>query len=206
MFRKYLLLTLLVMVFTGICSAQNKKNLRFHAGLKLGLTASQINGDNLAGYNKLGLTGGIKLLSNVSKRADVGLEILYSQRGAKSRRSASEYNYNLIDLQYIEIPIYFNLKDWLTEDKFYRMNFQAGLSYSRLFNSNTEDYHYFIIAAEEFNKSDISWLLGASYFVNRHFAISARYNRSLNKLWNPPGPQKSIWVAHFLTFDASFIF
>ena len=60
----------------------------FKAGVILGVTASQINGDDSAGFNKPGLEGGLKSAVTISEKVDISLEILYSQRGAKDEASA----------------------------------------------------------------------------------------------------------------------
>ena len=40
-------------------------------------------------------------------------------------------------------------------------------------------------AIEKFNKSDFSYTLGVSYFVNRHWGFTWRYTQSVNYLFDP---------------------
>ena len=47
----------LLCLFTPLAEAQSQ---RFKAGINIGLTAAQINGDESAEFNKLGLTAGVR--------------------------------------------------------------------------------------------------------------------------------------------------
>lgn len=96
----------------------------------LGGNACQVDGDECFGYKKFGLHAGVGALIPITNFMDVGLELLYGQKGAYKRDSLT-YNstyphaYNL-KLNYAEIPVmvYFTDKD--------RLSLGLGISYGRI--------------------------------------------------------------------------
>ena len=74
-------LTLIIALFLfNFSSAQEQ---RFNAGLVVGLNASQIDGDQLAGFDKLGLTAWVRGIAKLGETIDMNIEFLYSERGSK---------------------------------------------------------------------------------------------------------------------------
>lgn len=95
-----------------------------------GLNLSQVDGDDCYGYKHLGFVGGAGALIPITNYFDIGLEVLFSQKGAYKRDSLSygsdfSGSYNL-DLNYVEIPViaYLTDKDWISAG--------LGVSYGRL--------------------------------------------------------------------------
>ncbi len=180
----------------------------FKAGLVIGVTASQINGDESAGFNKPGLEGGIKSLVNINQKSDLSLEILYSQRGAKDEANAGTVQ-NIYRTTYVAVPIIYSYKDWVAED-YFRLHFQAGLSYGRLIDAELDNEVDNTAFVEAWNENDLSFLVGATYFVNKKFGITFRYNRSILRLYqfdeadNFPG-RKSL-LAFNLSLHGTYIF
>ncbi len=203
-FSRAILMLLLVISFNALTAQQ-----RFQAGIVLGVTASQINGDNSAQFNKLGLTAGLKVNTILTNKSDFIIEILLSQRGSQTellpRSGALQQT---IHLDYIQVPVLFNYKDWLSEEEdYYKMHFQGGLSYGRLFstrfdNSPIEE------AGPFFRKDDISWMAGMTFFANEHLGFFARYNRSINLLFknSSSNPNVNSLLSYFLSFGANYVF
>jgi len=177
------------------------------------LNAAQINGDDYAGFNKAGIEAGLRATALLTEKTDLGIELLFSQRGSRSTRNESNTNdpFN-INLNYAAIPVTYNYKDWYMNDDYYRVHFHVGLNYARLIGSeiisdgsvdNNLDMY--------FNKNDISWLVGATYYVDEHFGITARYTRFITLLYNrekagPGAPNLKAFRPLFLTFQAIYMF
>ncbi len=177
----FLLLSLSVFISKKVNAQQ-----RFKAGIIAGLNASQIQRDDVGGYRRLGLQGGLRAVAVFTEKTDLLFEILYSQRGSYDKLGSPKcYNGALeISTKYIEVPVMFTFKDWLDEeDGFYKIQVSGGLSYGRLLSAssigschdNVTDY---------FNKNDISIALGAEFFSNEHLTFGFRWSRSLNLLYN----------------------
>lgn len=165
----------------------------FEAQLIGGISAAQIRGDEIAGFNKVGIESGIRASYPIRYNMDLGLELLYSERGSRSNETETNNiggDQLLFKFNYFSIPIMFSIKDWLydAENKlsYYRIAAEAGVSYGRLLKSGVEgplgpvNDPEFIDAL---NQSDVSWILGASYQINYRFGARFRYNRSLTKVF-----------------------
>ena len=118
-----------------VLSVQTAQSQGFDAALILGATAAQIDGDGLVGYHKVGLTGGIRASYPLEAKSDLGLELLFSQRGSRSPLSESGALVNSTTLNYLEIPVFYNYKDWYQEEEgYYKVRAEGGLSYGYLFS------------------------------------------------------------------------
>lgn len=192
---------------------------RFSAGLVAGLTASQIDGDNSAGYNKLGLQAGLRVLARLGERSAGSIEMLFAQRGSQSEFVRDQYNPNnfALTLNYVEVPIQWQYNDWLVEgddpsENFYRMSFNAGLSYARFFNARFKGEPNGIdrVANGFLKKNDVSLLVGANFFFNRHFGITLRWVKGVAAMYNPSDwtspPLKDAWLGHCLYFQSVYMF
>ena len=179
----------------------------FKAGAIIGLNAAQIRGDASAGFNKLGIMGGLRVAVEVSEKVDLSLEMLYSQRGSFQQVTNNNPEEFRITTDYIDVPVAFNYRDWLVEEGYYRIHFHAGLSYGRLINSGTDDINLNAVV-ENFNENDISWLAGTSYYFNENLALTARYTRSVNLLFEGPGTgtNSNSFLGFFLTFHVLYMF
>ena len=96
----------------------------------LGGNITQVDGDECYGFKKFGFHGGAGALVPITNFMDVGLEVLFNQKGAYKRdaitsNSTFPYAYNL-RLNYAEIPIMIYLTD---KD---RVSVGLGVSYGRL--------------------------------------------------------------------------
>ena len=72
----------------------------FDGGLLAGLTTSQISGDNLGGFNKLGFAIGIFTQRNISEKSKLRFELSYFQKGSKNNNL--NLNLNSFKLDYID--------------------------------------------------------------------------------------------------------
>ena len=161
---------------------------RFRAGVVGGFNASQILGDNIGGYNKLGLQGGLRAVTVLADRYDVSLELLYSQRGSYSKDGNHicwDGTQNM-NLQYVEVPVVFNYKDWLVEgdggDEYYRVQVSGGFSYGRLINVTSRGSCHDDLV-DQFNENDFSFTTGLEYFTRPNFSLGVRWSKSFNLLF-----------------------
>lgn len=182
----------LILFFTGIFIPAQTDAQQFGASLAAGFNASQIDGDLLAGFDKVGLTGGIKVNTTLKKRIDLNVEFLYSERGSRPDVFNPEYDPDIhIALKYIELPVYISINDWWQEeDKYFKVAAYGGVSFARLLSARTTDYfnepdQSYDLLAPLFNENDLSWLLGLSLRLNRHWGLTARYTRGITPLFNP---------------------
>jgi hypothetical protein len=188
---------------------------RFSAGIVGGANASQIDGDDLAGFDKLGLTGGLKAIVNFDSPFDLNVEFLFSQRGSRPDLFTPELDPDIeVRLNYAEIPVYVSLGDWWQEEEeYYKVSAHAGLSYGRLITARTFDYAHseeesFDLLVPYFNNSDLSWLVGISYQMNKKWGVTGRYTREIIPLLSPKKhnlPNERL-LSYFMTFRFEYYF
>ena len=99
--------------------------------LFVGGTTSQVDGDECYGYRKFGVHAGAGALIPITNFMDVGLEVLFSQKGANKSDSLNPHQgsytgtYHL-NLNYAEVPLMIYLTD---KDRY---SIGLGVSYGRV--------------------------------------------------------------------------
>jgi opacity protein-like surface antigen len=148
---------------------------RFNGGALFGICASQVDGDTYAGFDKVGLQGGVFVNTKFTKAWGAQMEIKYNAKGARKKTSKDDPETYSLTLHYIDLPLMINLA---IQDKFI---FDAGFVPGYLFAKKGEeagtkmsDEH---ISA--FKKVDVSWLLGLNYKITDNFIANIRYSYSL---------------------------
>ena len=57
---------------------------KFKAAAVAGLTAAQLGGDSISGYDKMGFTFGGHLRYDIGSKLDINMELLFTQRGSRN--------------------------------------------------------------------------------------------------------------------------
>jgi hypothetical protein len=156
----------------------------FIGKIKLGLNATQIHGDGLFGYDKLGLIGGAQLSYELNSRFDMGFEFLLSQKGSQAKISfSSPADIQRTTLNYIEFPLFITVKDWYIEDEgFYKIKAHGGLSYAYLIDVSSSNGLYQDDLGN-FKNTDLALLIGVSYGLGPKLEATARYTNSVTKIY-----------------------
>ena len=164
---------------------------RFNAGVIIGFNTSQLDGDFFTGYNKNGLTGGLKGIVKLTPRLDFNMEFLYSKKGstifAGNFNGTTPLKDRTIDLTYIDVPFLFK---WMLENDASSWHIEGGLIYSRLINSEVEEvlndperqFSYQTII-EDFGSNDVSWVGGLGYTHKSGVSIHGRFVYGLTKFY-----------------------
>ncbi|MEP7196173.1 MAG: porin family protein [Saprospiraceae bacterium] len=179
---------------------------RFYGGLKGGLNMAQIDGDGLYGYNRFGYHLGATAGAHLGNKTEFQMEFLYGIRGSRyNERDAKILAYKL---NYLDVPLIFCYKDWFRENDrgaFYKMHFQGGLYVGRLLSSSSIDQ---AMLDKRFAKNDLGWLLGFTYYSNRHFGYTARFTQSLiplTRYTNTVGEEFKM-ISYFISLGFNYRF
>ncbi len=192
------LLPLLFWVFPMLVFAQDESNRAFRASVLLGFNATQLDGDQYRGYDKVGLHGGLGVSYRFPNNPKLGLgtEIIFSAEGSseKINFSSSNNTQGVISLNYIRIPLLFSFREW-------KFDFHAGASYGRLIGSDTNEFTIYL--ADDFRQDDIGIVLGASYMFTDNWALTFRFSRSVMNTVKPEINRDAL-NGHFLTFRVEY--
>ena len=210
--RGFLLLLSAVYLLPGSAVAQEQ---RFKAGIILGVNASQINGDDIAGFDKLGLRGGLRGIILLGERSDLTVDLLFSERGSASELVPNNQSLRrIVRTRYVEVPVLFNYRDWLSPKGHYQVHIAGGLSYGRLFDTFVDAFGVIEEEQVNFSNNDLSLVVGVGYAPSPKLEFAVRYNRSVIPLYNNdkyltsagiPRFKYMLW-GYFLSFEAIYQF
>lgn len=148
---------------------------QIRGGFILGVSPSQVSGDRLSGFNKVGLTGGLLAKTALSEKVDIEIELLYVQKGSRKPIDPDNNDYEeyKLELNYAEVPLIFQ----------YRFNdkwiFDAGVSYGRLiFSRESDEYGEFPVDFP-FKKDEFSINGGINYYLFRNVLMNWRISNSV---------------------------
>lgn len=189
-FKGLILAGLLLCAFANVSQAQSwyeETPRTFYGGVIGGANFTQVDGDRFAGYHKVGMNVGAIVYAQLGNKVAASIEILYSQKGAKShlvQRSAGAGSYDVqkyrINLNYAEVPIMINYFDKR------KSNFGAGFSYSQLVSSSetvvaNPPLPSTVNLDEEypFRKFDVNFIVGGNLKLYKGLFLNARFQYSL---------------------------
>jgi hypothetical protein len=159
-------------------------------GIIGGLNISQVDGDQVYGFKKFGFTAGPTAIIPLSKRFQLSLEVLYSQKGSSQAPvvtkdiddSTREYR---LKLNYAEIPLLLHYVDK------HGLNAGLGLSFGRLvfvkekeFNHDTKKVEWNDVKLNDgtYNKNDYEIIFDLQMKVYAGLYANLRYSYSLSKI------------------------
>jgi hypothetical protein len=165
------------------------ENRKFYGGLVLGGNFAQVDGDNFAGYHKVGLNVGATMFMKLDEHVAASVEILFSQKGSRAKEPqqllAGTYikSYG-IDMNYAEVPVLINYFDKR------KSHFGGGFSYSRLASVNEYITEVpppnppIAVTSYPFKKDDINLLLSGSLHLYKGLFFNVRFQYSVVSIRN----------------------
>jgi hypothetical protein len=178
----------------------------FKGYITFGLNAAQIDGDAMAGFNKVGPTGGVGVKYSVHRLLDLGMEFLYSPRGGKNYLFSSDVPKVYIDLKYAELPVYICFKDWyIEEENYHKVGALAGLSYGTLLSSSS-NVTLLSDKVAQMKNNDFTYFIGGRYMFTKHIGLTARYNRSFAKVYNNTTLPNDYFLGYFWSARVEYYF
>lgn len=158
---------------------------RFEGGLLAGLNATQVEGDEFKGYNKPGILGGFYVQTDVAPAIFAGMEIKYSQKGARKQikpKDPDPVKYKM-RLGYVELPVFAGFR---TND---RGSVVAGISAGYLVHGKEFD-NYGEFPEEDqypFNSIDLQPFLGFQFDLLEQVKLDLRFAYSVLPIRGHPG-------------------
>lgn len=165
----------------------------FNGGLIAGPTFCQVDGDQYAGFHKIGFTAGGYVNLPIAKHFAIQMELKYTQMGAhSSTKEVVEYYYppyNLT-LHYAEIPVMlrYDFGHFKVKGKpLSNLALELGVGLDFLLK-----YHGELDAITQYwklNFFSVTGNFGVHYFFTDHFGIGARMMYSITPMQTNPTPQ-----------------
>jgi hypothetical protein len=147
-----------------------------------GFTLTQVDGDEVYGFHKLGLSGGAAAIIPFGEKWSISLETTYIQKGAYQ---SPQYNDSLsfeykIKLDYAEVPvmIHYTDKDVVTAG--------LGFAWGRLVNVQEWEHGKRVsgttLLGGPYKRDDYSFLADIRFRLRGRIHFNARYAYSLGKI------------------------
>lgn len=175
-----LALVVLVSFFTQTSVAQS-----FNAGLIVGPTFCQVDGDHYAGYHQLGFTAGTYVNLPIEDHFSVQMELKYSLLGAHSSdKEVNEYYYNPYNLRlhYAEIPLMlrYNLGAFRVGGRPLEfLTLEAGISLDFRMKATEDVDADYQVTTNRWNFFSATANAGLHFAFSEHFGFGARYMYSV---------------------------
>ena len=151
----------------------------FGGGIILGLSSSQVGGDNLAGFHKAGLLGGAFANTSISELLSFQMEMTFIQKGSDNpKMNDADHPNSLkedISSSYIEIPF---LLQYHQSNK---LKIEGGLLSAYLIDGYYNDLNgkIPIYTVNPFIKYDFGLLLGIDYIFSNKLSLNTRLSNSI---------------------------
>ena len=169
----------------------------FHAHTFGGVNFSQVDGDHIAGYNKGGLNFGIGIWHKLKNEHRVGFDLSYAQKGSKLVNSPDAVvpQIFVIKSAYVEMPLWYSIPMTFLEE----LELEGGLGIGVNVAGTIDDGPR--VSDAEFNKIEVAFNLGGTYWLSDNFGLRLRHSLSLNRIGgnydNPSRPLSPIRIGMY---------
>ncbi|MDL2297348.1 PorT family protein [Bacteroidales bacterium OttesenSCG-928-B11] len=160
------------------CSHLFSQGSGIRGGVRAGATTSQISGDDLSGFHKLGAYAGV--FANIpfpNERWKFQMELNFIMKGSSRFVKASDdpnaVQKYVLNLFYIELPLL------IKYNAFRNFDIELGPTINFLMGSREVDLGGQIMGRPPFRFFEFCILGGVSYSFNEHWSINLRYTNSI---------------------------
>ncbi|MGC8824819.1 MAG: outer membrane beta-barrel protein [Bacteroidales bacterium] len=158
----------------------------FEGGILAGLTASQMDGDMLGGYDKPGLTAGMWVGRSINAKWNYRAEFKYTMKGAASNQATEVYSQYRKTLHYLELPVV-TCYHFSTD-----LSAEAGLSCAYLAYATLNIGNGPFDATGPMKRYEFNILGGIAYRFSDNFSLNFRFSYSVFPVSHLPG-NLTIW-------------
>jgi len=167
--KKFALFFTAFLAFNTFSSGQS-----FDAGIFAGLSTTQISGDQLSGFNKVGVIAGGFASTYISEKFDGSIQIMFIQKGSRknAKPDKNDYTSYLLRLSYIEVPL---LLQWKYSDRFW---FEAGPTFGFLLSQYEENEIGELPEERPFKDFEFGGAIGLNIRLVNDLIFNARLSNS----------------------------
>ena len=162
---------LTLLFFCGILT-YNTNAQSFGGGIILGASTSQVAGDLLGGFNKIGILAGAYTNLKVKEYLKLQFEIIYIEKGSRNP-NIHKNTIQEISLSYVEVPLSINLQQ--KEN----IGIEVGVLPAFIIASKMNDYYSETEISPPFEKYDFGVFAGINYHITDNLILNTRISNSI---------------------------
>jgi hypothetical protein len=163
---------LLAVVYALQISAQDSQKIQF--GLTAGVNTSDVVGDGLGGFRKIGITAGVFAFKPISEKGNLEIQLLFFQKGSQQLPRPEEGIYDAYKLQlnYIDLPVFyvFEVSKW---------EVALGPSFGWLLSQKEEDFFGLANTTNPFNNFELAANAEIRWNPADNFRLALRYHLAI---------------------------
>tara|TARA_B100000427_G_scaffold237498_1_gene200365 strand:+ start:42 stop:686 length:645 start_codon:yes stop_codon:yes gene_type:complete len=173
----------------GQTSSSDSKALQFKGGVIGGITMSQIHGDGVGGFNKLGVNAGFTIQVLNSKYRGVNLGVIYNQKGSRKPPNPNIEGDNTwaYKFTYFDLPVVYTME---IEGVHVEFGVQPSVLISAKENMYNVGYDPTGIPVKDF---DLSVVLGAQLQIDHKMRLFTRLTQSAIAIAPKPEDPLNRW-------------
>jgi len=172
----------------------------FLAELKLSANFSQLDGDGLSGFRRIGLNTGFDISMSTSVNTSWSLGLQYEQRGSSTGVFSPNASGQHIHLNYVSLPFSYSFHQWwYPEYDRYKIKVKGIFTPARLL-STSSSHASFDNATDRFKRWDISLGLAAAYALGPRASLQLTLERSILKIYQIPNRDDSALQSYWFSF------
>lgn len=163
---------LLAVVYTLQISAQESQKIQI--GLTAGVNTSDVVGDGLGGFRKIGITAGVFAFKPISEKGNLEIQLLFFQKGSQQLPRPEEGIYDAYKLQlnYVDLPVFyvFEVSNW---------EVALGPSFGWLLSQKEEDFFGLANTTNPFNNFELAGNAEIRWNPADNFRLGLRYHLAI---------------------------
>jgi len=177
-FRASSLIVFILFALTslGQTSSSDSKILHFNGGLIGGVTLSQVHGDGIGGFDKLGFNFGAVVKMTNRHKDGLQVSVLYNQKGSRDPGNPQQGNYNTHAYRfiYVDVPLIYNFH-------LDQIDFQCGLQPSVLISAmeSITNLEYQSFLQPVIHSFDLGAIIGTQISYGKGSTIYTRLTQSI---------------------------
>jgi len=173
----------------------------FQAGLRLGANFSQLDGDGLSGFDRIGLGVGLDITYPTSVNTSFSLGIHFDQRGSSTGLFSSNASSQHIHLNYVALPISYVFHQWWYQEyDRHKIRVKLIANPARLIGVSSS-HVLFDNATDSFKRWDLSLGVAVAYAVGPRASLELGIQRGILKIFEIPNSQESALQSYWFSFS-----
>ncbi len=185
---------------------------KFFGSINVGGVASQVDGDDFGGYNKLGLTAGPSVLVQLNNNWVMQVGLFYTQKGSRNgKANDSDLGLSIdrykLNLHFFDVPVMFN---YVVKQTYL---FGVGATYNAYISSK-ESMETFAFVREydpqefKFRRHSAELVFNAAAMANKNLMLYMRYHYGVLpiRLHVDAATGRSNQINNYFTFGVAYLF